>query len=531
VAVSEPATVTIGRGTRLRIGAQVVLSAIFAAAAAALLVWIAERPGLRVRADLTQARENTLDPASRAVIERLGEDVDIDVFFTPMGDFLGPVAYDVQERTLRLLVLLRDAAGGRIEVHEHELSTAQGKAAAMARMQELALREVEPGGVVVVSLGPRRSVLRLRGDLADVDPGDPRGEFGPPRPARVLLFRGEEAIVSALLEVGQGETIRALFSSGHGELALEGGLSELRVGLERSGYEVDRWEGERSGKIPDDCAVLAIIGPEQPFTPDEALAIVDFVESGGRLVTAPGHKPVQGEGGLAALLTPLGIRIVTEGVVAAPRATITGQPLFGIPECAVVRVWSGGMAGTSPVTEALRRADRYVDMPFSRALQRAPAPVGGSVITILTTGDETWRDLESPGAGHDWKKSPDEERGPFALGMTSIFPPSRPARKAPDGLRGGADVAVPECRVVCLGSADAFSNPTFEVDGDLVLAAFDWSASRDFRVQVTPRSKLSRRIAVSEGTTLSRVHLVAVLLLPGLCFALGFLTAWRRRRP
>jgi hypothetical protein len=527
VAVNEASVPPSGRAARVRIGARVASTVVLAAVAAALLVWIAERPGLRARADWTVGGRNTLAPASRSVIDRLAGQVDIDVFFTPLGDALGPIGSEVQSRTLDLLVLLRDSGGGKIRIREHDLRTAVGKDAAMARMQELSLREIVPGGVLVVSLGSRRAVLRVRGDLADIDPGDPLGQFGPPRPPKVELFRAEEALVSALLQVGEGETLRVSFTSGHGEPDLEGvglpGLSELRAGLLGSGYEVDRWNGERNGKIPDECAILAIVGPEQPFTPLEVEAIRDFVAGGGRLIVAPGQSSLAGEGGPAALLLPYGIRIVTDGVVAAPRATISGQPLTGVAECALVRVWSGGMSGSSLVTEALRRADRYVDMPFARALVRSATPPGGSVLTILSTGDEAWRDLDTPGSGHDWKKTPEEERGPFALGMTAVLPPTRASKRV-------RDAAQPETRIVCLGSAGAFTNQSSEVDGDLVLAAFDWAGSRDFRVHVSPKSQVSRRIDVASGSALANVYLFAVLLLPGLSLALGGFTFWRRRR-
>jgi ABC-2 type transport system permease protein len=526
-----------GTAARLRMGLQVGAAATLAAAAALLLTWLAERPGLRLRWDLTAAGDNTLEPASMAVLEKVHGEAEIDVFFKPMAGFLGPVAYDVQERTLRLLLLLRDASGGRVRFRQHDLVSLTGKAAAQARMQELSLREVEPGGLVVVSLGPRRSVLHLRGDLADIDPGDPRGEGGPPRPARLVLFRAEEALVSALLKVGQGDTLRALFSAGHGERDLEstdlGGLSELRRGLESDGFAVDRWEGKRGGKVPDDCSVLAIIGPEQPFTTAEADAVREFVEGGGRLVAAPGRGSGQGsaesESGLPALLSRWGIRVVTEGIVSAPRATtIPGQRLYETPQCAEVSVWSEGMAAMSPVTEALRRADRYVDLPFSRSLERGAAPRGGSVITLLTTDDSTWRDLENTTTrtGHDWKRTPEEARGPFALGMAALFPPLR----AQAVRHPGPELSQPECRVVCLGSTDAFANQSWEVNSDLLLNAFDWAVAREFRVHVAPHSRAARRLDVASGNALAGVHLVTVVLLPGLCLVLGFLTAWRRRR-
>jgi ABC-type uncharacterized transport system involved in gliding motility auxiliary subunit len=84
--------------------------------------------------------------------------------------------------------------------------------------------------------------------------------------------------------------------------------------------------------------------------------------------------------------------------------------------------------------------------------------------------------------------------------------------------------------VLCLGSADAFANGSSEVDGDLVLNAFDWAAAREYRVHVEPRSRPARRLDVTSGTALAQVHLAAVILLPGACLALGLWTWWRRRR-
>jgi hypothetical protein len=524
----------MGSAARLKIAAQVALAAAFAVAAAMLFSWVAERPGLRARLDLTADRQNTLDPASRSALERLAEEAEIDTFFSSTGDYLAPTIADVQERTLRLLVLFRDSTGGRIRLREHDLSSAGGKAAARTRMEELALREIVPGGIVVVSRGARHAVLRVRGDLADVDPGDPLGRSGVPRPPRVLLFRGEEALVGALLQVAQAETVRALFSTGHGELDLEAGdlagLTDLRTSLTGSGYDLGRWEGERAGRIPDDCAVLAIVGPEQPFTPAEVETIREFVESGGRVVAAPGAARSRARAVSRRCSCRTGSASYRTASSRRRARRSAGSRSTASPTARFVRVWSGGMAGASPVTEALRRADRYVDMPFARSLARGSTPVGGSVLTILTTGDEAWRDLEIPGTGHDWVKNPEEERGPFALGMTAVFPPSRAPRALAGPRAGRPDLAQPEARVVCLGSAAAFANQASDVDGDLVRAAFDWAASRDFRVHVTPRSAAARRIDVAQGSALRNVHFVAVILLPGLCLALGFLTWWGRRR-
>jgi hypothetical protein len=521
-----------GRTARLAIAFQVLLAAVLAGAAVVLVTWLAERPGLRARVDLTGSRENTLAPASLSVLAKLQSPVEIDVFFTAMPGPVGPIGYETQERTLRLLAGLHAVSGGRVDIRPFDMTTSSGIAVAETRLKELSIRQVEPGGIVVVSMGRRNSLLHLSGDLADIDPGDPRGEQGAARPARLVRFRAEESIVSALLKVGLGDTLRALFTTGHGELDLEdaspSGLSDLRSALEGDGFSIGTWSGAQGGRIPDDCAVLAVVGPEQPFSAEEARAIAEFVEEGGRLVAAPGLANAAGESSLPALLSAFGIRIVVDGIVAEPRANL-GRPLVGTPECALIRIDPDGLSPSSPVTEPLKRSGRYALMPFSMSLEPSPPPTGGSLVSLLTTGDAAWRDLPDspPPSGHDWKKVPSEGRGPFVVGMTSLFRPPR----LQSARRVGSGESQPEGRVLCLGSAVAFSNQCHEANSDLLLNAFDWAVSREYLVHVEPRNRTARRLNVSAGPVRLRVYLATALLLPGSCLLLGLFTWWRRRRP
>lgn len=520
-----------GTGTRFRTALEVVLAALLAGTVALLATWLAERPAARFLLDWSSDRSNTLSPAARSALAKLEEDVLVDVFFTLAPGPGVRVVAQAQEKTLRLLARLRDETGGRVSFREHDLTRQAGVETARGRLAELGLREVVPGGILVFAQGMRHVVLQVNGDLADIDPGDPRGEQGPPRPARLVVFRGEAAMTGALLRVSAGDSKQILFSVGHGEPALEatgiGGLSLLRVALEGGGFRVDRWSSKDAPRVPESCAVLAILGPEQPFTGEEAEAIAEFVESGGRLVCAPasggGASP---DRGLQALVGKWGIGIETEGVVAEPRATTSG-PLYGSPQCPDVIVSSDGLAPLSPVTESLKRSERYVEMPASASLARTTGPPGASVITLLTTDDAAWRDLpDATPSGHDWKPSPGEARGPFALAMTSVFRPPRTssARKVASGS------ALPESRVLCVGSVLAFANACAEANRDFLLNGFDWAASREFLVHVDPESRAARRIDLSSGRALSNVFWVSVVLLPATCLLLGLFTNWRRLR-
>ena len=84
--------------------------------------------------------------------------------------------------------------------------------------------------------------------------------------------------------------------------------------------------------------------------------------------------------------------------------------------------------------------------------------------------------------------------------------------------------------MLALGSPEVFGNVSFDTNGDFLLNAFNWAASREFRVSITPRKSEERRIDIGQDRSLFRVNLVAVWLLPLACLALAFATAWRRRR-
>ena len=69
-----------GRLARLGIGAQVVVSGALALAAVLMVNWLAGRPGLRQRYDLTETSQNTLSTATMGVLRNLPGEVTVDTF-------------------------------------------------------------------------------------------------------------------------------------------------------------------------------------------------------------------------------------------------------------------------------------------------------------------------------------------------------------------------------------------------------------------------------------------------------------------
>jgi hypothetical protein len=519
-----------GRGSRLRFGSQFAISACLFAILAFFLMRLSEFSLVRVRGDWTRSAENSLDPTALGVLAQLPEEVTVDVFFRAVGFPLEELASKAQERVLRLLYVIRDASGGRVRLVQHELAAGRADERTQSRLNELGTREVEPGGMLGISAGKRHALVKLWGEVADFDLGDPLGQQGPARPPSMVNFRGEEALVNALMKVARTDSPSALFTTGHGEYDPQSGeilgLSNLKAALEADGFVVGTWDAQKTPEVPDDCRVLASIGPVQPFAPAELAAIRRYVERGGRMICATGPDPLPADNSLATLLSPWGLEIAPRGIVCRGQLDVTGQQQFGTNACGHQLVDASGLY-QHPITEQLRRSGRRVAIANAHALAVGHGLPGSTVLQVLRSADGSWLDLPLEGANvGDWQQQATERRGPFVLGAAILFPPQQsagpPLRASEDGRA--------EARVFAFGAAASMVNVQFELDRELFLNAFNWAAAREWRVSVRQREREERRLDLQDAERVSRAHLWIVWVPPLVSLLLGLWTAWRRRR-
>jgi len=569
-----------GKLVRAGITAQVFLGMLLASVIAIGLTWLSERPGVRVRLDLTSAGENTFDEETQRKLEalpakpssteehfkltgdrtwldferqarKLGDQealdellvafedfvssnytLEVDVFFVSYVQPMTAIGAELQGRFFRLLALVKESRRDIIELTRHELEgPVEGRIEAEQRMRELGFSDSSDAmNAVVLSYGGRRVTIRLFGnvgDVAEVDLGSLRGQGGETVPPRIVSYRGEEALVRALLKVSSLGEPRALFSWGHGErdLYAEGDrqLSRLKQALQTDGFSVARWDADEVGAVPDDCDVLAIIGPQQPFSEVERQWVRDFIARGGRLIAAPGNEEREGEGGLPDILAEYGI-LRQAGIVCRPYMGPTGELLHGRPECMNLSIRSQHMARHA-ITEPLRRGDRRVSMVFTRPLVRGAGPEGGVLLDLIESDSLTWADLPGPdGAGDVIYKEGEELMGPFSLAIISKFPLAQAAPAVDDAVTARKDA-----RVLAYGTPEVFGDLLFKTNRDLLLNSFNWAADREFRVSISTRDPERRVIPLGEGKELLYIHRVTVIGLPLLCLVLGLLR-WLSRR-
>jgi len=509
-----------GRLARLGIGAQVVVSGALALAAVLMVNWLAGRPGLRQRYDLTETSQNTLSTATMGVLRNLPGEVTVDTFLPDIEyPILRQVSLMAWERTTRLLGLYEDLAGEQLRVRHNDMGNT---AAVQERMRELRLRGIEP--CLVLSYEGAREVVLLNGDLATFDPGQPNPQLPNPRPPRILEYRGERSITQALLKVTRGEALSVYFTTGHNELELSDtgdfGLDALDSMLMEEGLRVSRWNPNEDGSLPEDCACLVILDPEDALADETVEQVIEYVQGGGRLVVAPpSQDSALDRSRLAEVLEPFQLEVLP-GMVCQPRAhPTTGRPVYGSQEVALFPISPNHMR-RHPLVEPFRASGRRFYMNCAHPVRLSGQPSQGLSSPLFQSEVRAWVDAPP----YDFKPGPGEAQGrQFELAVASQF--------RPEGL--GTEGALQEqaqARVVLVGSSFAFTNVIFETNYDFIRNVFNWALDREYRLSMSPRDPDLRRWPEDKLDNLPALGRLAWLWIPALCFGLGVLFAYLRGR-
>ena len=493
---------------RLRLGLGVGLLSILALVALYFVLGLSEDPSLRWRHDFSEVGRNSLDASTQGLLEKLEDEVTAHVFFRRENSALDQAREEARSRVLDLLLVASKLAPDRFKFRIHDLSDL---ATAAGEMQRLGVSEVN---TVVLEEADRHVILRLEPDFCELgrDPMDPRR-------VTVASFRGEEALVDGLLKVAAENRPKVLFSNGHGERDPESeeseGIGALTRALAGDGFDLGIWNGTVNGPLGDDVDILAIVGPEDPFSEEEVRLIRAFVDRGGRLLVAQGSRPLEGARSAGGLLAPYGM-LARPGLVCIPTLSQDlGAMTTGIPACAQFQVQEAGLNSSHPITKPIWEAARKVAVLRSASFERSVAPAGGTLQDLLVQRNRhAWLDLPDARGRYDYSWDlGNESSGAASLAMATEFP-----------------VGELEARVIGLGTSNLASNFYFGDNRDFLMNCFNWLADREFNVRVALRPDERTVIDVVRGTEILWLRRFAWYGLPGLLAAVGLLLAWLRKR-
>ncbi len=311
-------------------------------------------------------------------------------------------------------------------------------------------------------------------------------------------------------------TCPRFISDRHGEAALDtGGASDRSLRILEEALKRENMETADitllSGDIPEDAAVLAIVGPTRAYTEVEIEALDAFLDRGGRLLVAldpliepaGAMRPTR----LEAFLADRGVRVRDDLVVDPSRRLpfydLSAVYLEDFPAHAVTQ----GLEGFA------------VLFTVSRSL----AADGEGAEVIVQTSDEGWgeTDLVMLLRGEPVALGDADNPGPAAVGVAV-------ENVAPATEAEGEEEN--EFRVVVFGDSDFLTDIDISNAGNAVLAAnaFNWLAAREDLVGIPARDVEQVSLFLTRQQMRNLLLLVLVAM-PGAAIIAGILV-WRKRR-
>ncbi len=342
----------------------------------------------------------------------------------------------------------------------------------------------------------------------------------------------EQEMTNALIKVVTGAARKVYFTQGHGEKDIassdRAGYSTAAESMKQDNFGVESLVLIQQKAVPDDATIVVIAGPTTDFFPPEIEALNAYVAKGGKMLVMldPLLKgPAQPL--LAQFLADWGIRSGTDVVL---DASGMGQLLGTDASVPVAAQYQ-----PHPITEGFRVLTAY---PMARSM--APIEGGSNTHTaqaLVNTSPQSWSEadlaaLSTGKAQVEFNADKGDKQGPITLAAAV----SAPATVTPPPASGNQSPAAPdserkpETRIVAVGDSDYASNMAIGIAGnrDFFMNSMNWLSQQENLIAVRPRQPEDRRLTLTADQQ-NRIMILVLFIIPGLVFATGVYTWWKRR--
>ncbi len=318
-------------------------------------------------------------------------------------------------------------------------------------------------------------------------------------------FQGEGAFTSALVKMGDTTHLTFYLTEGHGEKDFNNpqaeGFNTFKDMLEKENFTVKTVNLLTSGKIPEDCAVLASMGPSKTLQPSETALMSEYAKKGGKVVLCldPGVKT-----GLDSFLKDFGIRLGNDVVV--------DQTSYAFPDIRVVIP----QYSFHQIVEKLSDGHVMTLMPFCRSVQKIdPALKNVTQTVFLQTTDKGWGETNFKEKAPQYNEGIDT-KGPVPLALACEWTP--------------ADDASKKVRVVVFGNSNFFTNQFLQGPGniDMALNTFSWAALEENKISIHPKEEENRVLTLSNKSS-NFIKYLTVGVMPLGVLVIGGVIWYRRR--
>jgi ABC-type uncharacterized transport system involved in gliding motility auxiliary subunit len=338
----------------------------------------------------------------------------------------------------------------------------------------------------------------------------------------------EQDITTGIIKVVSGQQRKVYFTQGHGEKdttsSERDGYNTIAGALGRENYTVDKLVLAQQGAVPDDAAVVIVAGPRIDFFPQEVDALKKYLDKGGKLLLEldPPEKADSAPlTNLIALAHDWGVQAGNNVVV-----DVSGMGrLIGTDASVPV-------AANYPSHPITQRFNYITAFPLAREVSPVSGGVNGHTAQgFVETSPRSWAETDIKGLLTSGEVSLDEGKGDKKGPITIAAAVNAPLANAPAPKPGDDPGAPkPETRVAVVGDSDFATNGVLGVQGnrDLFMNIVGWLSQQENLISIRPKEPDDRRITMT-STVQTNVTILALLIVPGVVFASGVYTWWRRR--
>jgi len=456
--------------------------------------------------DLTRDRAFSLSSLTTAQLKTLPRPVTFTTFFGRSA-----AAAQQFDRVQQLLELYRAANPEKVRTDHVDPFRD------LPRYQDLVKRvpavDVTQGGGVVVEYGDGETADRVVVRNADLFDLPRAARFDPDAERYESVFKGEDAVTTALIHLREGKKSKVVFTTGHGEPSVDdmetnrSGLGVFKSRLSATGSDVAA-VNLLTEDVPVDASLVAVVGPKTPFKPEEVARLRACSDRKQPLLL------VLGEGDTAGLETWLqgfGIE-VGRGYAAEPRLSYRGRR-----EAVLVPVVGQRHPVLEPLNNELVLMMRAAPLKIPKANDRGTAGVTTAVTGLLRTSAESW--VESDASARVPEKDDKDTPGPLDLGAAVSDRPR--AGEPPPGAP----------RLVVFSSRYMADNAMIQIapsNLDLLMNAANWLRGRSDLRGIPPKSHVALTLTADPGVR-ARLVLVPTVMSVLLIVTFGVATYLARR--
>lgn len=447
------------------------------------------------RWDLSQNRRYTLSETSTNFLSHLDSEV------TLVAAFLG--TSDLLDDAKGLLSEYERNGAGRVKVEWLDLSRSRQRLATLKDEQGI---EFTRDSIAILSRDRRKVIAGEELVSRDRSSG------------RIVAFRGEEVLTSALLEVTEQQQKKIYLVTGkrRGE-ELEPIGQQLSGLASAQNARVEPLSLEGAPAIPDDADAVVLAGNHQPLTAREVALLSEYWyaedrESQGALLIF--LDPANRDEALNAFLRTHGVGPGDDRVMSV--ASIPGMASRKISDVTVALLESPGVApALARLTTQLTGMTQSLAVESGSDLLKAdnihPRP-------LMITAQNFWGETEY-------------QRDEIAFDENQDHAwPVYPAASVERGQPGDASLAKPTSRLVVVGNPNVIdpAGNTPKANADFAMSALNWTLNREQLTGISPRRPAAYVLPVDPGQ-FSLLQSLIILILPTLAL-IGAGAVWFIRR-